>query len=103
VRITAEQLRARYGELRDLVNAWDPVGLIADGAPVDEYDCLVGPVLRRLEANDSPSAIAEYLSATFDDHFGVPLQNPKRFAEQVVEWYSRRWPDTESIPLGDAR
>jgi len=103
LRITRQQLRIRYRELRDLVNAWDPVGLIATGAPLDEYDCIVGPVLRRLEEHQSASMIAAYLSTEFDDHFGVALRDPKEFAEKAVTWYSQRWPNTESTPLGDSR
>ncbi len=40
--ITKEQSRARWRELRDLVNDWDPVDLISVGAAEDEYECVVG-------------------------------------------------------------
>ena len=101
MRLTAQQLRVRYRELRDLVNSWDPVGLIADGAPINEYDCLVGPILRCLEGHQPASSIAEYLKREFGDRFGVPLRDPENFAAQAIAWYSQRWPDTESTPLGD--
>lgn len=101
MRITRQQLRQRFSELRDLVNAWDPVGLIASGARLDEYDCIVGPVLRRLEEHQSATMIAAYLSTEFNEHFGVPARDPEVFAEQAVAWYSQRWPNTESTPLGD--
>jgi hypothetical protein len=102
MRLTAQQLRERYSELRDIVNEWDPVDLIADGAPVEEYDCLVGPVLRRLEEHQPASAIAEYLMEAFGDHFGVPLRDPGNCAQRAIAWYSEKWPNTESTPIGDA-
>ena len=44
VRLTAAVLKRRFAELRDLVNEWDPIGLIDTGASREEYDCLVGPL-----------------------------------------------------------
>lgn len=45
MRLTAAGLKRRFAELRALVNEWDPIGLIEAGAPEDEFDCLVGPIL----------------------------------------------------------
>ena len=59
MRAKAKQIRDRWSELRTLVNDWDPVGLIAAGAPTDEYDCVSGPLLRRLEEQASAGEIAE--------------------------------------------
>ncbi len=51
MRLSKEHSRKRWRELRDAVNEWDPVGLIELGAPVDEYECLVGPLMRMLGKN----------------------------------------------------
>ena len=64
-------LRQRFVELRALVNIWDPIGLIALGLPEDEYDCIVGPVLRLLESHKSRHEIASYLDCEMSEHFGL--------------------------------
>jgi hypothetical protein len=102
VRITAQELRTRYAELRELVNSWDPVGLIEAGLPEDEYDCVVGPILRRLEERQNAAAIAAFLDSEFCDHFGAVARDSSSFAVRAVSWYTERWPDTKSTPLGDS-
>ena len=68
-------------ELRDLLNKWDPVGLIAAGAPKDEYDCLLGKMIRLLVDDSDEETIVESLSREFPEHFGVEM--PKGTREQV--------------------
>jgi hypothetical protein len=96
VRLEKQQLRQRWSELRALINEWDPIGLIEAGAPPDEYECVSGPLLRRLEERAGTVAIAEYLSAELADHFGVPISDAPVFAAKVVSWYEKRWPTTEA-------
>jgi hypothetical protein len=82
--------------MTEMVNAWDPVGLLEMGAPPDEYDCVVGDVLRALERGDSPERLAGFLVTHIGEHFGSAPRNPGSFAAQAVAWYSARWPDTHS-------
>jgi hypothetical protein len=91
--LTKAESRQRWRELRDLVNAWDPVGLIAAGAPEDEYECIVGPVLRLLERDAAHAAIVDYLVGECSDHFGVPIGEPgaREFVVRVAGWYQRQW------------
>jgi hypothetical protein len=55
--------------LRDLLNAWDPIG-VADLVS-DEYDCLIDPLLHKLSAGDSQADISQYLQTQLADHFGL--------------------------------
>lgn len=57
--------------LRDLLNAWDPIGVVADGGPQDEYDCLIAPMLDELESGAGPARLAAFLRHELDDHFGL--------------------------------
>lgn len=57
--------------VRAILNAWDPIGVIEHGAPPDEYDCLIAPILDRLAAGADPPAIAAFLHAELNDHFGM--------------------------------
>lgn len=89
--LSKQESRMRWRELRQLVNQWDPIGLISMGAPEDEYECVVGPVLRMLESSESPGAISSYLEAEFAEHFGMPGVTAFEFANQAIEWYRERW------------
>jgi len=102
MRLTAVALKRRFAELRDLINEWDPIGLIETGAPEDEYDCLVGPILRRLEAQNSVREIAVFLDHEIAEHFGVfGVAGSLTFAVRAQAWYIERWPASENIPLPD--
>jgi hypothetical protein len=94
MRLEKQELRTRWRELRTLVNEWDPIGLIADGAPPDEYECVVGPLLRMLEEKASPTEITGYLSREFEDHFGLAADNTEEFTTRVAQWYRQNWPET---------
>jgi len=48
-KLDKQALRQRGQQLRALLNEWDPIGVGPDG-PKDEYDCLLWPVMRQLEA-----------------------------------------------------
>lgn len=57
--------------VRDVLNAWDPIGVIEDGVPADEYDCLIAPVLQRLAAGADAAGIAAFLRSELAGHFGL--------------------------------
>jgi hypothetical protein len=60
--ISKEQSRERWSGLRQLFCEWDPIGVMDDPEwPRDDYDCMVGPSLRMLEAGASAADIADYL------------------------------------------
>ncbi|MFG1791207.1 hypothetical protein [Nocardia sp. NPDC049149] len=78
--------------LRYLLNQWDPIG-VADLVD-DEYECLVGPLLSRLNAGASRSEISKFLWSELDDHFGLnPYHAPDHYgvdplADQLVAWWA---------------
>jgi hypothetical protein len=84
------ELRAKQRELRALLNEWDPLG-VADIAPSEEYDCLLG-VIGELRRGMSEPQLAGHLDVQLRHHFGVePNQrNVRAFARRVFEWY---WAD----------
>ncbi len=99
--LSRAELRERFRELRDLINAWDPIGVLDDPAwPRDEYEGLVGPVPRRLEAGDTPAQLAVYLRAEARDRFGLDPDGrpPEAAAARMVAWYRTRWPGTGPVP-----
>ncbi len=56
--------------VQDLINSFDPCGLIRGGAPIDEYDCLTTQILSGLYQNKSKVDIADLIIAELDHHFG---------------------------------
>ena len=103
-RLTREELRQRYAELRDLINQWDPIGVMDDPAwPRDEYDCLVGPVLRHLEAGDKPDVIVAFLTSELTEHFGMDRGaiRPQEFVGCAAVWFADRWDGTGPVPAPD--
>lgn len=86
--LSKENSRRRWRELRDAVNDWDPIGLIELGAPKDEYECLVGHLIRMLENENSPTEIGNYLKQHIPDHFGVSLpEGIHGFTEGIFKWF----------------
>ena len=89
--LTKQQSRARWRELQDLALGWNPIGL-AD-LPADEYDCVVGLLLRMLERRATAGEIASRLQAELRDHFGLE-PDPVResaFAARAITWFRERW------------
>lgn len=57
--------------LRALLKTWDPIGIIENGAPDDEYDCLIAPLLDRMERRAGSAVLADFLRSELADHFGM--------------------------------
>ncbi len=94
MRLERAQSRQRWRELRDMVNAWDPVGLMAMGAPPDEYEDIVTEVLRALERREGADQLAASLTRYVPAQYGSGLREPSAFARQAVDWHRSRWPDS---------
>jgi hypothetical protein len=93
--LTKQHSRKRSKELRALLAAWDPLKLLDLGAPRDEYDCLVAPLMRHLEQGSTDNAVSSFLAQQFTDHFGVRTyaEEPDviRFAQLARAWFSDHW------------
>jgi hypothetical protein len=81
------RLRKLNRGLQDLIDEWDPVGLLQIGAPKDEYDCLVGPILLHLERGDSPAQLAAWLQSYIADHFEMSAPDALPFAQKARAWH----------------
>ncbi|MHC3394402.1 hypothetical protein ACLQ2E_33820 [Streptomyces lavendulocolor] len=86
------------GDLRSLLNEWDPIG-VADDVQ-DEYDCMLAPLLQQLRSGAGRSEIAEFLRHELEDHFGLdPLgPGPDAVAARVVAWWTSAGPAEELSP-----
>jgi hypothetical protein len=86
--------RRRWAEARDLLNEWDPIGVISLGFPPDEYECIVGPLLRLTESNATPHDIAAYLEGEASGHFGTTFSGALEFARKFKGWFDANWAGT---------
>jgi hypothetical protein len=66
---------ASHAALRRLLWEWDPSG-VADCAPQHEYDCMLEPLLDRLEAGADRSAIGQFLRQELTFHFELDVAEP---------------------------
>ncbi len=95
LKLTKRELRQRAAQLNDLLCEWDPIGVMGFGAPRDEYDCLIGPLLTMLQAGAATPDIASYLRKEMVEHFGL---SPEYYdfpaaGEHIRTWFDRAWRD----------
>ena len=65
-----------YSVVKRCVDAWDPMGLIAGGAPPDEYECENRMLAGRIHPGDAAGTIAEAVNDVFSkmfwpEYFGI--------------------------------
>jgi hypothetical protein len=92
--LSKSQSRERWSELRALFCDWDPIGVMSDPEwPRDEYDCMVGPVMRFLESGASEIEIAAYLHKEISEHFGLSAEHYDfpAIARRARSWFEERW------------
>lgn len=77
--------------LRSLLLEWNPIG--PSDIPEDEYDCMIDPLLSKLQAGAGQSEVDAYLRHELVEHFGMSLTqtNPGDAAERIVSWWETRY------------
>jgi hypothetical protein len=100
MRLSKEQSRERWRQMRDLWNEFDPIGVMdmADW-PRDEYESYLGPTLRLLESRASVDELQGYFAQVTLEHMGLN-ETPqfemarRNFAMRVRDWFEAKWPDS---------
>lgn len=84
----AEHAQSR---IRELLWEWDFLHIKTDRSFADdEYDCLVGPLYRRLVEGVDSVAITGYLERELVDHFGLsPPPSAQSFVARLLAWWNR--------------
>ena len=59
-----------------VIRAWDPYGLLAGGAPTDEFNSEIAAVVRQIDRINSPKDAAEVISRVFASSFETDLFTP---------------------------
>jgi hypothetical protein len=93
MKIDKQQSRQRWAELTSLFNEWDVLGVMGSpDSPHDEYDDLVGMVMRLLEQDADEKRIAQHLHQMLKHHYGLSLvPNTNNIAAKAKAWFMSKW------------
>jgi hypothetical protein len=69
-KVRRRELRRLEDAVRGVLLAWDPI----PGAPDDEYDCLIWPLVRYLDEGAVRSEIAAWLQSEVATHYGIEVE-----------------------------
>lgn len=75
-------------KVRVIFNEWDFLGVVGaqdDGGPLDEYDCLVGPVTTLISQGAKREKLEEYIKNELNDHFGIKDQYSKEGLHKTLD------------------
>jgi hypothetical protein len=94
VRVSNKQLKAQFlrqeAAVRELWNAFDPIGVMEDAEwPRDEYDLYVPHTLKLLADRVGTLVIADYIENVTGNRMGMPVSREAavKFARKLEEWY----------------
>jgi hypothetical protein len=97
-------VRAQFERLRavvwDAVNEADPIGLLAIGAPADEYEAEVGTIVPRLGTATSEADVRDILLEEFTRWFSADIaaRKPERYDAPARAIWAFLEPDSASNP-----
>ena len=78
-------------KIREVVNAWDPCGLIASEAPEDEYDSEVRDIYRVLRSGQAQSEeeLSRRIAAILTEWFGheFAAASCSEVAQKIWSWW----------------
>jgi len=82
-------MRDRKSELRRLLNEWDFIGVFDAETNVDEYDCMIAPLLAQLAKGADSAGISAFLDAEVTGHFGTSDGEVESgaMAERLTAWW----------------
>ena len=81
-----------FSEVRALLNEADPIGLIAMGAPDDEYEPEVGTILPRLPQATSVEECQAIIDSEFDRWFSPEIVGGWKASTSLAEKVLKAWP-----------
>ncbi len=72
-----------------MLNEWDPIGC---SPPPDEYDCMLKPLLGKLDHGCDVTFLARFLTRFLKDDMGLDGKacGVDDFAHRVLAWYQER-------------
>jgi hypothetical protein len=74
-----------YEKIKVIINEADPIGLIAAGAPDDEYENEIGKTLGLLQDNEGAGFSSDDLYKIFVDAFNAELAGKRELYDEMSE------------------
>ncbi len=71
-----------------LINGWDPLGLLREGAPRDKYDFIVDDLLTLLFTNPTKEQVTQFLEQEIADRLGAEPAGTLQFANRALVWFA---------------
>ncbi|WP_220036923.1 hypothetical protein [Paenibacillus sambharensis] len=59
--------------ITQIINDWDPIGLLDSGAPIDEYDLEIEEILLNMNTGTDDIELANIIYKSFKDKMGLSL------------------------------
>jgi hypothetical protein len=74
---------------------WDPIGVAAEHLAADEYDEVIGPLIRQLRDGHSAEDLRAWLSRYVVDDLGLDRDDvrDRGLAMKLIDWWRNREAD----------
>jgi hypothetical protein len=81
-------LRRHEKDVRAVLSAWDPI----PGSPEDEYDCLISPSIKRLDAGVERDDLVDWLTDEVRGHRGLAASRDETrpVAQRLLDLWAAR-------------
>ena len=66
-----QRYKADFATLTEIVNSFDPCGLIEGGAPTDEYDCITQQLISSIYNKKTRQEMKDMILHELKHHFGT--------------------------------
>jgi len=76
----------KYVLVKEVIDEWDPIGLLGMGCPDDEYDPEIGDIVRLLSNIKSVDELAGGINKVFIKWFDEDLTIEKTFPVALKIW-----------------
>lgn len=81
--------RQAQRDVRALLLEWDPIGISGVDEAQDEYDCMIGPLLRLLFDRADQSRVLDWIRTERVSHFGLSAASSAdaELAAKLLSWW----------------
>ena len=80
-------------ELIYMLNEWDPIGILpGEEGPMEEYDCIAGPILSLLHRGENKKKLIIFFNELLKNHIGLEPEDskPAEIADKIMNWWNKK-------------
>lgn len=80
-----------FDKVKEIIDEWDPIDLLATHCPTDEYDDISLSITEKARTIMDVDDLANYIYDLFKYEFGIPtfeksLDECRKIAQKIMEW-----------------